>query len=392
MFLTSEDLNKGSELCMYSSGGVIRLRFGKDFSQEKLLKSITTGNGVTESIIYTSLKDGNGVYTKAGQTENYPNYDLGSTIDFKVVSQIGKSSDSIFKVQQFKYYGFTGNILGLGSLGFRSVLKTNWFDNPSQSISNITKFDISKRGAPVEIFSILGIVSPTLTLSSADAFINRSLTTYNNENSTYDNPLQPNKVFKLRNTFTQNFNGLENTLTETASQYNNTNSPTQITTTIKNGTTVESTSVDNFGYDAAIASPYMIDRPLSKTNTTTISNDTTSSEELYTYNSNLLTQVKKKGNGTAYITEDNIYDTYGNITRKTLSAPGLPSRIANYEYDVASHRFIIKKIDIEGLETLYTHNTSNGLILTETLPSTAGFLLKTTCLYDIWGKIISKDY
>lgn len=363
------------------------------FNDKKLLKTIISGNGVIETITYATLIDGNGVYTKANQIENYPNYDLGSAIGFKVVSQITKFSPNVSKKQQFQYYGFAGNIEGLGSFGFRSVLKTNWFSDVSQSISNITKFDISKRGAPVENFSVLGIVSPTLTLSPADAFINRSLTTYNNENTVYENPLQPNKVFKLKSTLVRNFNGLEGTGSETTTVYNNTNAPTQITTTLKNGATVEKTSIDNYAYDVTIASPYMINRPLGITNTTTVVGDTFSSEELYSYNGNLLMQVKKKGNGTVDITEDNIYDTYGNIIKKTLSAPGLAPRIANFEYDVTTHRFLTKKIDIEGLETLYTYITSNGLLLTETLPSKPGFLLKTTLLYDNWGKIFKKtDY
>lgn len=397
VYLTSLDSSNSSEFCLTDlSGTFYRFNFGKNFSKEKLLKSVYAGDATNEFINYVPLKHGNDVYTKANSIENYPNYDLGTTIDFKTVESITKLNASIYKTQKYKYYGAVSNLEGLNFIGFRSVLKTNWFEytDLSKVISGITKFDITKRGAPVESFSVLGIVSPTLSLTPVDPFINKSITTYNNENTSYEDPLLSNKVFKLKITNTKNFNGLENISNETSTQYNNNNSPIQVTTHIKNGSTVEETSVDNFVYDSAISAPYMIDRPLSKTSTTTIfpSNDTTISEELYTYNSNLLTQVKKKGNNTVYITEDNVYDIFGNITKKTLSAPGLAPRIADYEYDT-SNRFIAKKIDIERLETLYNYDPNNGWIVSETLPSNPGFPLKTTYLYDKWGKIIKKtDY
>lgn len=392
-FLSSEDSDKRPVISFIGSGGILRVDYQKNHGKEKLLKIITKGNGVSETINYSSLIDGNGIYINAGEIENYPNYDLGSASGFKVVSQVEKISTNVYKKQIYKYYGGTGNLEGLGFFGFRSVLKTNWFDDSSLAISNVTKFDISKRGAPIENFSVLGIGSPILTLTPTDSFINRSLNTYNNQNTSYVNPLLSNNVFKLQNTLTQNFNGLDGTSSEIATQYNIYNDPLQITTTIKNGTNIEQVSVDNFDYDPPINSPYIIDRPLRKANTITISpsGNTTSSEELYTYDINLLKQTKKKGDNTVYVIEDNEYDIYGNITKKTLSAPGLSSRIVNYEYDTTSHRFLTKKNDVEGLETLYTYNTSNGLLLTETLPSTStSYLLKTTYSYDDWGKTIKK--
>lgn len=113
-------------------------------------------------------------------------------------------------------------------------------------------------------------------------------------------------------------------------------------------------------------------------------------EEIYTYNpAQLVSRIQKKGHQTNYLTEDNIYDVFGNISRKTITAVGLPPRVTNYTYD-PSGRFMMTSADIEGLVTSYTYNTSNGLLLTETLPSNAGFPLTTSYQYDAWGKIIRK--
>ncbi|MFV8327477.1 hypothetical protein [Flavobacterium sp. ZS1P14] len=115
--------------------------------------------------------------------------------------------------------------------------------------------------------------------------------------------------------------------------------------------------------------------------------DTMTSEELYTYTNHLLTQVKKRGHNTEYITEDNIYDTFGNITKKTMTA-GSDSRVTNYEYD-PSGRFLTKSIDIEGLATTFSYNTYNGFLNSKTNP----YGLTTSYTYDPWfKKIKTTDY
>jgi RHS repeat-associated protein len=385
---TSEGIDKKNTLSILSNNNSIsKIDFSKDYNKEKLLRSITLGNGLTENIIYSPLIKDNGTYSTVSAVENYPNIDIGSTSGFKVVSRIAKFSGGVYKNQFYKYHGGVSNIEGLGFLGFRSVLKTNWFDDASKTISTVSKFDISKRGAPIESFSVLGLVLPSLNISATDSYISRSLSVFNNENTAYENPLLPNKVFKLKNTLTKTFNNLEGTSSEVVTQYNSLNSVIQKTTSIKNGQTVEQTSVENINYDTSTSSPYIVDRPNGKTNTVTIfpSGDSTNSEELYIYNVNLLKQVKKRGLNTVYITEDNDYDAYGNIIKKTLTAPGATPRIVSFEYD-SSNRFQTKKIDLEGLETLYTYD-ANGLLLTETLPSNSGFPLITSYAYDKWGKI-----
>ncbi len=381
-----------SNPCNYSYR-VSYIRFNNNFQNQKLLNTIQN-NGKVESITYSSLVNGNGAYTKSALIENYPNCDLPTLTGFKIVSQVDVVSVSMNKTQQFKYYGGVSNMEGLGFLGFRGVTRTNWFNNPAQITTTATKLDMSKRGAPIESFTMLGQIAPNYNFTAGDAFINRSLITYNNEDTGYINPLLADKSYKLYKTKGIIYNGLENTSSETTTQYNANNSPLVVTQTIKNNGAVEKTSTTSLTYDAPVTSPYMVDRLLSKNSSVTAGSDTMISEELYTiYDANLLKQIKKKGTGTNYITEDNEYDVYGNITKKTLTATGLPARISSFEYDATTHRFVTKKTDIEGLQTVYTYNLNTGDVLTETLPSNSGVPLKTTFVYDVWGKLTKKtDY
>nr|WP_314896661.1 RHS repeat-associated core domain-containing protein [uncultured Flavobacterium sp.] len=139
--------------------------------------------------------------------------------------------------------------------------------------------------------------------------------------------------------------------------------------------------------DTSPNSPYVVGRPMNKTQSITITGDNTNSEEQYSYSNSLLMQVKKKGNNTDFITEDNIYDTFGNITKKTITVPAVAPnpapapRITNYEYDT-SGRFLTKSIDIEGLATTFIYNAYNGLLSSETNP----YGLTTTYGYDAWFK------
>jgi RHS repeat-associated protein len=361
----------------------------ESFSDEnKYIKSITSANNsLKTNIEYKNLINNNGNYTSNSLQEYYPNIDLQNLNKNNVVTKIEEiTSNGLYRKQLFKFHGLVYNTEGLGSLGFRSTMRTNWFENDSEAISHITKYDITKRGAPIESFSVLGLSSPTLVLAPTEPFISKTLITYNFEDTAYVNPLLPNKVFKLFKSKVQNFNGLNNTSSIVSTTYNTTNNPTQTVEIIKSGTITEQISTTILGYDSLV-SPYMVDRVISKNNTTSIftNADTTTSEELFSYDKNLLKEIKKKGHNTVYVTEKNDFDVYGNIIKKTLVAPGLVDRVSNFEYDT-SGRFLIKAINVEGLITAYTYDLSKGLMLTETQPSIDGFPLRTTYIYDTWGK------
>lgn len=391
IFLNFDKANPNIEISFISESSIFNFSSLKSNIKDMLLNSITVGNGVKEGITYESLisnpQSYTAVYNDSQYTENYPNADIIVAPTFKVVSKLEKQSLSVYKKQEYKYYGAVSNVAGLGFLGFRSTSKTNWFNDDFDVISSVSKFDVAKRGAVVESLTLLGNYLPSSSLSPT-VFINKSILTYQDE-------LLANKVYKIKNTGSVTYNGLEGTSKEVTTSYDEYNNPVSNYVYIKQGANTFQTDVTIIEYDNfPLANPYIIGRPIKKNTSSDNWNltDHTDAEEKYTYSNSLLTKIEKRGYQTDYITEDNVYDSFGNITKKTISASGITPRETNYVYD-PSGRFLTKSIDIETLETDFTYNLSNGLLLKETLPSNPNFALKTDYLYDVWGKKIKiTDY
>ncbi|MEO6176386.1 MAG: polymorphic toxin type 50 domain-containing protein [Flavobacterium circumlabens] len=388
IFLTSGLANKKLELSFINNNKVYTFNGTKDFNIDQLLTKITAGNGVTESITYQPLvsnsynEESASVYYNSMYTENYPNFDLIELPTFQVVSKLEKQSAYSYKKQLFSYYGAVSNIEGLGMLGFRGTMRTNWFSDLSSTplISNVSKNDISRRGVNIENYSVLGYVSP----SEATPAVYISKNTI-----TYDSETWANKVFKLINKNTVQYNGLEGTSTETSNQLDNYNNITQSIAKVKEGATVIQTTTASFTYDNQPAAvPYYIGRLTKKSQSITVSGDTATDEEAYVYTDQLLTQVKKKSTNTDYLTEDNTYDAYGNVLTKSITAVGLPARTTTYTYDF-SHRFLIKIRGMENLDSTFDYNFYSGTLNFET----NHYALKTSYNYDAWfKKIKTTDY
>lgn len=395
----SNQKNKKLEIGFINNNKLHYFKSQKDFSLERLLRGITVGNGVTETITYKSMSSDYGptspydTYVDSKFTENYPNFDIAVGPTFQLVSKIEKRSATTYKKQLFTYYGAVSNAEGQGFIGFRATARTNWHTDASQVITTISKANIALRGAINENISVLGFATANFTLSGNN-YISRTLNTYNSyDNVNFEPTLLPNKVFNLKNTISKTFNGLDNTSVETIINYDTYNNVTNSKVITRNNVTVEGIRERTVVFDnQPLATPYYLGRGLSATNSVIINpgqpnQDTTSSEELYTYTNHLLTQIKKKGNGTNYLIEDNVYDAVGNLTQKTVSATGLSPRKTSYEYD-SSGRFLSKSIDVEGIATNYTYDNYNGWLLSEEKNG-----LKTLYEYDIFGKKIkTTDY
>lgn len=415
------------DLALLSQFGVSFFSNNSYMEDQNLIKSVTSGNGVKETITYSSLKEGNGVYF-AGSSQLYPNLDMKFSSGFKVVSKLEKQSATEYKKRLFQYYGAVVNLEGLGFLGFGSAVQTNWHNDTSPIISYISKNDLSLRGANIENYTVLGLHEPlfqsanllpsaiikkdnytvtgtdnlvateSITLKAgswvksgsvfsakiskdANKSINEPISFITKSVLAYESELSSTKVFKLKNISNKQFDGLENTSSETKIDYDNYDNPTKITTEVKEVNTTRQTSITDFTYQNQTSPVYVIGRPLSKIQNVTLGSEKIRMEEAYEYNSKqLLSQIKKKGDvATNYITEGRLYDNFGNIIKRTLKA-GQDSREFNYEYDT-SGRFLIKKTDAEKLVTSYLYNP-NG-----TLKSVTNPLLQTTSYeYDSWFK------
>lgn len=425
-----------------------------DSSKENLLKTITTGNGVSETITYKPLQNRgiDAAYVPSAQIATFPNFDIKSDNYFKVVSMLEKQSASVYKKQLYSYAGATSNVEGLGFLGFRAIMSTNWFNNDDQILSSISKFDPNLRGANVATYTYLGLVAPEVAVTAAAPNIPRtSAITINNTRtatetvlatnsirflpgatitppagntfvaritpdydangfaetntvppsnliskslSFYEASLSTTKVYKLQNTQSNTYNILENTGSETVTVYDTYNNPTESISKIRNGGAGEQTTNSTVAYQSPTTSPYAMGRPISKTQTVFSSGDSMTSKETYGYGSgtesNLLKKIEKWGNNTSAITEDNEYDAFGNITKKTITAGPSP-RITYYEYKTAAPyygRFLTESTDIEGLKTTFDYN-SNGTLNFEnkqTELNSWSNALKTSYEYDSWFK------
>lgn len=387
IFLDHNNVNQNLEYALISDNNIRTFKSTKDNRIDTRLNEIVLGNGVKDVITYSQLNNNcesvfncDSPFEPSTYMEDYPNFDIKQANGFHVVSKIEQISATQSKQQKFKYYGAVSNVEGLGFLGFRGLSRTNWFNDDFPVITSVTKHDINKRGAISESYSVLGEIYGNFTNYTPTNFINKS-------NMTYADQLLTNKVYKINNTFTVSTNGLEGTSKEASTTFDSYNNPLSTTSISKNGTAIERTETVDIEYFPTTISPiYIVGRLKRKNSTVTHNGDTMTGEEIYTYNSeHLISKIQKKGHLTNYLTEDNIYDVFGNITQKKIAAVGLTPRTTNFTYDTTG-RFLLTSTDIEGLVTTYTYNTSNGLLLTQTLPSNAGYPLITTYLYDVWGK------
>ncbi|WP_163400400.1 FG-GAP-like repeat-containing protein [Flavobacterium fluviatile] len=362
----------------------------KDTSKE-LLTRITAGNGVQEFITYQPLdemyeNDYYSIYKSSLGTETYPYSDIVSSPNFQIVTQLEKKSGSVSKKKLYGYYGAVSHLEGLGFMGFKSMMETNWHDSSNIIMSSVTNRDLKLRGAVTDSYVLPYLTYPYAGFSPSNF---TSKTTLSYTPSTAEVALQENKVFKLQNTDSVQYNGLDNTSVTTTNTFDTENNIKSIET-VTQGSGDTHTALTTIDYQDPIISPiYILGRPSQKTQSVSLSGaPTMSSKEVYTYNSNqLLSDIDKSGTGTATIKEHNDYDSFGNITKKTITAPlPLQPRSTMYEYD-PSGRFVTKITDNDLLFSTFEYDI-NGLLEKET--DTNGF--STSYTYDSWSKpLTAKD-
>ncbi|MFH7002093.1 FG-GAP-like repeat-containing protein [Flavobacterium bizetiae] len=349
----------------------------KDTGKETSLTTVTDGNFVKDKITYSRLEYDpyETIYTPAPLTENYPNVDIQNAPNVKVVKMLERTSSTDYKKQTFNYYGAVANNLGLGYLGFRATTRTNWYNDSSKIISYIDKNDINLRGANIENFSVTGLVGANY---SPATYISKSVSMYN----TAADALQSNKVFKLKNISVQEFNGLDDTSKETTLVRDQNNYVTKSTAVFKEAGTTVQTTVNEITYKDVSATPYFMGLPTTKKNSVTVNGVSSITEEEFTYTSTgLASEIKNKAANTNYVTQSNTFDSFGNLTKKIISAANLSPRETIYEFDVTG-RFMIKNIDQDKLSTTFDYNPSSGVLNFDINP----YGLKTTYDYDSWFK------
>jgi len=380
IFMTPDKLNPELELAIFRKNKIHYFKSSKNFNKERLLRTITVGSGVKETITYSPMVN---TCTTSGcvpnyvpnvETEHYPNFDVGADASTMLVTTIEKQSAEKYQKQDYRYLGAVANLEGQGFLGFKAIYKTNWYTDISQLTSNVTLFDISKKGLPIKSYTYEGFGALALDYTP---LVYLTSTTY-----VYDNELLTNKVYKIREKSTSVVSQVEGVTSGVSNTYDVYNNLATTSFYSKSGFDILKSGSATYTYDnAPTGSVYFIGRPNKKTGYVSYNGYSTTMEENYLYTNNLLTQIKSKKNNSAIITEDNVYDTFGNITKKTFTAVGLTPRVVNFEYDTTG-RFLTKQKNLEGLATLYVNDANTGVLKSTTDP----YGKVTTYTYDLWGK------
>ncbi|WP_343587645.1 FG-GAP-like repeat-containing protein [Flavobacterium sp.] len=362
----------------------------KDSNKDRLLNIITNGNGVQELITYQPLDqiykvNFNSVYSSSEGLETYPYFDLVASPDFQIVSKLEKKSETVSKMKLYGYYGAVTNYEGLGFMGFRSMMESNWHDSNNPALCTITSMDIKRRGAVSESYFLPYLTYPYNGFTTTN-FTTKNVFSYTPVNAA--DAVLPSKVFKQQNTGILETNTLKNSTTETANIFDGDNYVTNSTITTKEGGNTIQVATTAIVYPLPTATPFYISgRPSSKTETITLQpgGSTLTRKEVYTYNSQqLLDNTVKTATNAPTITEtNNLYDSFGNIKTKTISSSAL-SRVNKYEYDTTG-RFLTKITDPNLLSTSFEYYSETGLLKKKTDP----YAQSLSFNYDSWFKMLT---
>ncbi len=374
---TENSFNNGTSEYLYLSGRYIQLyEFEKDNRAETSLLQVTN-SGVVTKIAYDNLvtvpdnRSNGDVYGPMdGQTFPYSNINLAP--NFKVVEGIEQTGSGITRNQDYYYSGAVGHAQGLGFMGFTTVLRSNWYGDGVTKLWSGTEYDHQKRGA------VKSEWVSNYYLARGDESI--STVEYTHEHQTFSNKVYLNTM--TRAVSRDILKGISHDKTFTYDGHNN---PTRVSTVSGAGTKTETYS---YIQNPSSVSDYYVGRPKEKLIVSVLDGNSFSSEEAYTYQGHLVTDIKTRGAGTPWLTESFGYDSFGNVIRKELNAQDMPSRYEYFTYD-NDGRFLVSQKDPEGLVTDYSNETTYGGILQATDP----YGLKTKYEYDGWGRLVMEtDY
>lgn len=364
------------------------------------IKSIEQG-GTTLNVVYKELNpDINPNLYLPVKREEYPYYESSKLPKSFAVAQLNKTISQNNKVlyQDFRYRGLLNHNTGRGFIGYRQVARSSWYSDGFENtkIWSGTEIDPKIDGLPVKEWSIrtndeskifpldisennnqlLGFKS---IVYQADKLINGTIVT------TVVDVDKPKVVTAIvpKNTKSKDF--LTGTLTTGSVTYGDYYLPSQSISNVNNGYGIITSTFEYINNSSGIGADYYIGRPKSKIDIAQAYGDTKSSKEEYTYENNMLKVLKAwNRDNTGYLQEVYSYDSFGNVTGKTITN-SIDSQIQNTtaEYDPKG-RFVIKKTDNLGLETNIEYNDW-GQIKKQTDP--LGNILTNT--YDNWGKILT---
>lgn len=371
IFLSNSNItNQNLDYAFFGGDKIKYVSFKKDNRKDVTLKRIKENDLVTD-ISYDAAIDtgsGSGTYT-ADNSEQYPYINLNIAPSIKLVKKVEKNFNGETKIQEYRYKGIVMNMEGLGLVGLKGVATSSVYGGTvAQPFWTVSLQDSQKRGAVKETY-----LNSSPDFNSPGTFVSKTI-------NSYTTSMLTNKVFVNLPSQVQQIDNLAGTtINQYYDLYDSYNNPKK-TRTVANGGE-KTTLVDYEDNPSGTGSQYYVGRPVKKTETQVLGNDSFSTELLFTYANGLLTQNRKKGNNTDYITEDFIYDVFGNNIQKTLSTTGITPRVEKVQYDT-SGRFAIKTTDILGASSLFTYDPNFGTLVSRTnnLNQTVSYV------YDTWQR------
>ena len=332
--------------------------------------------GLIQTINYNILSSlsNNAVYLK-GNTQIYPYINVNTALNFPLVQKVTTQSSRLSTIEQFRYYGAVSHAQGLGFLGFMGVARTNAYGKNTAALWNLSLHDPKLRGAITQSWSTKNnpfySQGSKFTPPSKD-FIQK--TTYQ-----YLSPTaQPNGRFVAPVDNIKTEDGLNGFTTYQSFLYDSYYNPTEILTERSQGKTKKTMTYDN--KPGATTADYYIGRLTQETTTETWQDKSHTSTQQYSYKNNLLDQIETQGEDTPTLTENYVYDTFGNLISKKRSAPNLEARTESFAY-TSDGRFLASSTDIAGLTTQFEYN-DDGSLESQTDP----FGNTTTYTYDGWQR------
>ncbi len=380
--------------------------FAKNVNVDNSLKKVIQSNGaIVDEITYSPMRsseDNFGFgsasdFYSSNNSVNYPAVELKQIESNKLVSELTNTTLGIARHQDFRYNGYIVQLDGVGSLGFKKIARTAWYNSPSDKKSwAVTEIDPSKRGATKFTYTLL---------PSTAAFA-------------FPVDLSTGLMNKTENTFTASAAGvfpytilLQNQkstdyVTGTAKEtvynaYNPYNLPTSVTDNNYSGSTIQGTTTTVTDYDApsfGTGSNYFIGRPHKTTTTSTAYGDTKKVSTTIFYLDGNVSETDKNVYQADGVTLDPVtmvekmtYFPNGLLKDKEVSATGtaglndVTPRKISYTYD-PTNRFVSTTTDPESLvSTNMSFHPLYGTVLEAKNP----FNQTITNVYDNWGKLTS---
>ncbi|AZA99733.1 hypothetical protein EG359_08945 [Chryseobacterium joostei] len=375
IFLSNSNItNQNLDYAFFGGDKIKYVSFKKDNRIDVTLKRIKVNDLVTDISYDAAIDTGNGSGTYTADTaEQYPYINLNIAPSVKLVKKVEKSFNGETKIQEYRYKGVVMNMEGLGLIGFKGVATSSVYGGTvTQPFWTVSLQDPQKRGAVKETY-----LNSTPDFNSPSTFVSKTI-------NSYTTSLLTNKVFVNLPSQVQQIDNLAGTtINQYYDLYDSYNNPKK-TRTVANGGE-KTTLMDYEDNPSGTGSQYYVGRPVKKTEIQVLGTDTFSTEDLITYANGLISQTKKKGNNTDYITEDFVYDAFGNNIQKTLSATGVAPRIEKMQYDPTG-RFPIKTTDVLGATSLFSYDPNFGMLLS----STNNLNQTASNVYDTWQRKVGE--